>query len=323
MDSWSFLHVSDLQPGSRRSFRFNPSQNENGMTAYRQLEAIDDVDLLIVGGDLTRDGSIHDFEYEEARAKLKALSYPYYAIPGNMDTCNKHTSLDGATGREDPRLNVTEHQLDNFAKFFGEFPWSFVHKNVRFSGFYAAVAGSGFPQEARMWEWLENELPNLDTAEHHVMNMHYTLFFDELNEPNWDITKKEEYQRWYFTIDNPHRARMFDAFKKSNVGIVTSGHIHCRRPEQIIEGIRFYRCAGIAMRQWEDAWPNAEPALGFYRFDVTETGITDTFIPLELESKAQGAYGLGGHPREEERDYSLAWEAPPVRFLQDAAGGRA
>ena len=323
MDSWSFLHVSDLQPGSRRSFRFNPSQNENGMTAYQQLEAIDDVDLLIVGGDLTRDGSIHDFEYEEARAKLEALSYPYYAIPGNMDTCNKHTSLDGATGREDPRLNVTEHQLDNFAKFFGEYPWSFVHKNVRFSGFYAAVAGSGFPQEARMWEWLENELPNLDPAEHHVMNMHYTLFFDELNEPNWDITKKEEYQRWYFTIDNPHRARMFDAFKKSNVGIVTSGHIHCRRPEQIIEGIRFYRCAGIAMRQWEDAWPNAEPALGFYRFDVRETGITDTFIPLEFESKAQGAYGLGGHPRAEERDYSLAWEAPPVEFLQDAAGGRA
>jgi predicted MPP superfamily phosphohydrolase len=316
MEDWSFLHVSDLQPGSLRSFRFNPAQNENGMTAYRQLSAITDADLLIVGGDLTRDGSFHDFEYEEAKAKLDALPYPYRAIPGNMDTCNKHTPVPGATGRDDPRLNVTQHQLDNFAKFFGEFPWSFVHKNVRFSGFYAAVAATGYPHEARMWEWLENELPNLEPTEHHVMNMHYTLFFDDLNEPNWDITTKDEYQRWYFTIDNPHRSRMFEAFKASNVEIVTSGHIHCRRPEQVVEGIRFYRCAGIAMRQWEDAWPDSEPALGFYRFDVTDEGICDTFMPLEFESKAEGAYGKGGHPHAEERDYSLAQVPPPEVFLK-------
>ena len=69
MEPWSFLHVSDLQPGSRRSFRLNPAQHENGMTAYRMLGEITDVDLLIVGGDLTRDGSIHDFEFEEAKAK--------------------------------------------------------------------------------------------------------------------------------------------------------------------------------------------------------------------------------------------------------------
>ena len=312
---WSFLHVSDLQPGSPRSFRFNPRQHENGQTAYRQLGAIDDVDLLLVGGDLTRDGSIHDFEYEEAKAKLDALPYPYNAIPGNMDTCNKHTSVGGATGRDDPRLNVTAAQLDNFAKFFGEFPWSFVHKNVRFSGFYAAVAGSGLPHEERMWAWLENELPGLETVEHHVMTMHYTLFVDDPNEPTWNITKKEEYQRWYFSIDEPHRSRMFEAFKKTGVEIVFSGHIHCRRPEQVVDGIRFYRCAGIAMRQWPDAWPDAEPPLGFYRFDVTDEGISDTFIPLEYESEAEGAYGLGGHPREEERDYSLALEKPPEEFL--------
>ena len=45
---WSFLHVCDLQPGSRRSFRFNPAQNENGMTAYRQMGKIEGIDLLLV-----------------------------------------------------------------------------------------------------------------------------------------------------------------------------------------------------------------------------------------------------------------------------------
>ena len=76
------------------------------------------------------------------------------------------------------------------------------------------------------------------------------------------------------------------------------------------------------MRQWQDAWPNAEPPLGFYRFDVTEKGIADTFIPLEYESTAEGAYGLGGHPKEKERDYSLALEAPPAEFLRDTAEGQ-
>ena len=74
------------------------------------------------------------------------------------------------------------------------------------------------------------------------------------------------------------------------------------------------------MRQWPDAWPDAEPPLGFYRFDVTDEGISDTFIPLEYESEAEGAYGLGGHPREEERDYLLALEKPPEEFLKSRAG---
>ena len=46
----------------------------------------------------------------------------------------------------------------------------------------------------------------------------------------------------------------------------------------------------------------------FYRFDVTDAGITDTFIPLARESQSTAGYGPGGHPNPEERDYSLSWE---------------
>jgi hypothetical protein len=42
------------------------------------------------------------------------------------------------------------------------------------------------------------------------------------------------------------------------------------------------------------------------RFDVTDAGINETFVPLQYESRAEGAYGPGGHPPPEERDYSLA-----------------
>lgn len=307
MKPWTFLHACDMQPGSPRSFRFSPRFMENWQTAKKQLAEME-ADLLLVGGDLTRDGSIHDFEFDAAKADFDSLPYQYHVIPGNMDTGNKHTQIDGASGRDDRRLNVTDGQLDNFMKFFGQFPWSFVHKEVRFSGFYAAVAGSGRPHEARMWDWLENELPSLPRAKHHVMTMHYPLFITELDEPNRNHTIKEEYNDWYFSIDQPHRSRIFAAFKASGVEIALSGHIHCRRPVQVADGIRFYKCAGIGFPQWATKWDDGDPALGFFRFDVTGDGIIETFIPLEHESTLEGGYGPGGHPRPEERDYSLAWE---------------
>ena len=308
MQPWTFLHTCDMQPGSPRSFRCKQRYLDNWQTAQTQLQNFPNVDLLLVGGDLTRDGSIHDFEFEIAKSEFDSLPYPYHAIPGNMDTCNKHTNQNGATGRDDPRLNVTAEQLDRFQSFFGGFPWTFVHKNVRFSGFYAALAGSGLPHETRMWDWLEHELPALPQTDHHVMTMHYALFMDTLDEPSWDITKRDEYQNWYFSIDQPHRSRIFNAIKATGVSIVLSGHIHCRRPPQTVENIRFYKCAGIAMPQARDRWPDGDFRLGFYRFDVSDAGIQETFVPLTQESTSNEEYGLGGHPRPEERDYSLAWE---------------
>ena len=62
------------------------------------------------------------------------------------------------------------------------------------------------------------------------------------------------------------------------------------------------------MPQGVDRWADGDPTLGFYRFDVTDAGITDTFIPLTRESQSTAGYGPGGHPKPEERDYSLAWE---------------
>ena len=120
---------------------------DNWQTAYRQLQAMEGIDLMVVGGDLTRDGHLHDFEMEMAKRELDALPFPYYAIPGNIEAGNKWTDKNGGTGRKDPDLNMKGEMLDRFATYFGESPWSFIHKNVRFSGVYAAVAGSG----PRLW----------------------------------------------------------------------------------------------------------------------------------------------------------------------------
>lgn len=304
MSNWHFVHVADMQPGSRRSFRFNPKYFENWETARKQIISLKP-ELMVISGDITRDGSTHDFEFEEMKESFDSMNISYRAIPGNMDTGNKHTDKQGPNPeRDDIGLNVTSKQLKNFSRFFGEFPWSFVYKNVRFSGFYGAVTGSGLPEEERMWQWLDN-LKNLPPAQHHVMLMHYTLFIDDLDEPNFDITDPESYGAWYFGIDNPYRGRIFEAFKAANINIVFSGHIHCRRPEQVVDGIRFYKSPATVFSQWADRWENGDPTLGFFHCHVTDQNIEVEFIPLEKVSTATGGWGKGGHIRPEDRDYSL------------------
>ena len=77
---------------------------ENWQTALAQLSELN-ADLLLAGGDLIRDGRLHDFEFEVIRSELELLLYPYCA--GNMDTGNKHADVGGATGRRDIQLSMT------------------------------------------------------------------------------------------------------------------------------------------------------------------------------------------------------------------------
>ena len=305
MRPWTFVHVTDIHVGSPRSYRFQPAFNENWQTARRQIVEIQP-DLLLVGGDLTRDGSLHRFELEAIKADLDALPFPCYVVPGNMDTGNKHTDVSGARpGRDDVSLNLRSEHLAQFSEVFGPAWWSVVHKEVRFSGFCDMVAGSGLPEEEALWRWMEAQREE-PRARHHVWMMHSPLFTESLHEPNYDIRDPEQYVDWYFGIDEPARSRIMEVFKATGAEIVLSGHVHCRKAHEA-EGIRFDIGPSTAFPQWGDRWADGDPALGFLRCDVTEQGIERRFAPLAACSTAEG-YGPGGHPRPDQRDYSLAWE---------------
>ena len=85
MEPWTFVHVADMQPGSPKSYRFMPQLTENWDAARRQIAAIGP-EVILVGGDLTRDGNLHRFELEEMRASLDDFGPPYFVVPGHMDT---------------------------------------------------------------------------------------------------------------------------------------------------------------------------------------------------------------------------------------------
>jgi predicted phosphodiesterase len=307
---WTFVVVADMQPGSPRSFRYNPSWQKNWEQAHAQVLALDP-ELMLVPGDLTRDGSIHRFELEAMKEDLDALPFPVHVIPGNMDTGNKHTDRPGvhrgpARGpnqSSDVELNVTSEELQQFASVFGPLWWSVDHRGVRFSGCADMAINSGLPEERAFWRWAETQVQR-PQADHHVWITHYPPFVQDPDEPDWDI--ETDYRSWYFSIDQPGRRRLLDLFHATGVDLAVSGHVHCHKVFEA-EGIRFEIAPATSFGQWGAHWPDGDDTLGFLRCDVDADGITTTAIPLETTYDLEG-YGPGGHPAPHTRDYSLAWE---------------
>ena len=191
------------------------------------------------------------------------MPFPTFVIPGNMDVGNKRTAGAGAMGDRDHRdIGVNAKRLDLFSSYFGPIHWTFLHRGVRFTGIYAAVAGSGLPHEDRLWRLLER-LPQLPRARHHVAVMHYWPFIETPDEPLWDMGKEDQYLNWYFSIDPPHRQRLLSLLRGAGVEILFCGHVHTGRPVQVVDGLRLYRTAAAGnTAQLEERWPDAETRQG-------------------------------------------------------------
>ena len=57
MKPWNFVYVTDMQPGSPKSFRFKLAWAENWQTARRQIIGLKP-EFMLIGGDVTRDYSL-------------------------------------------------------------------------------------------------------------------------------------------------------------------------------------------------------------------------------------------------------------------------
>lgn len=295
---WSFVHVADMHVGTPRSYRFQPAWNENWITARTQILALKP-EFMVIGGDLTRDGATHRFELEQMKTDLDALPFPCHVIPGNHEVGNKYDPNSSVSIRSD--------YIRLYRSVFKESHWSFIYRGIRFSGFDALLAGSGLPEEEEMWGWLEEQW-NQAPARRHVWFIHPALFVNTLDEPNWAPSKDRE--AWYFTLDDPHRSRIWRIFRATSTTLVISAHIHCRRQLRV-DGITIQFAPATAFPQWSDRWPDGDASLGFLHCLVTEDGIEPRFIPLKNVSSKKG-YGPGGNPPLEGRDYSLAWQKPPL-----------
>ena len=287
--------------GSPRSYRFQPAWNDNWETARRQIIDLQP-DFLLVGGDTTRDGATHIEELESVKADFDRLPFPVHVIPGNHEIGNKYTP--------DSLVAIQSEYLKRYDSVFGGSHWSFVHRDVRFTGFNAFLLGSGLPEEARLRSWMET-LPEAhtasgesDPAKPHVWVMHPALFADRFDEPDFD--PETDRVPWYFVLDAAERRYVFDAMKRTGATDLITAHIHCRRNVEV-GGIRIHFAPSTAFPQWGKRWGDGDDTLGFLRFDVDGTTITPQFVALERVSDRKGS---GGNPPIEGRDYDVAWEQP-------------
>jgi len=295
-DSWKFVHITDIHIGSSDSYRFAPVWNEQWETAAEQIKAINP-ELVLVGGDITRDGDTEPEQFANSIKQLNTLGIPWHLIPGNMDTGNKITNRDGAQpDRKDTQLNITEENLQIFKDQAAPFPWTFTHRGIRFSGCYEIIKDTDLPSAFELDTFLA-ELSELPSADHHIMLNHYPLFVDDIDERHYDITKEDDYLAWYFGVDPEPRKNLLKAYHASSVTHVLSGHIHCRRPPFTIDGITYIKGASTAMKQFGDRWADGDDTLGFQVFTVTPDGIEFEFHPLSRISTRTDGWGPGGHPQ--------------------------
>lgn len=215
-----------------------------------------------------------------------------------MDTGNKITDRSGTRmpARNDLDLNVTEENLEIFKERAAPFPWTFIHRGIRFSGCYEIIKDTALLSATELDAFLD-ELGKLPLADHHIMLNHYPLFVDDIDESAYDITQTDEYLAWYFGMDPAPRKNLINAYQAAGVTHVLSGHIHCRRPSATIDGITYIKGASTALKQFGDRWPDGDDTLGFQVFTVTPDGIEFEFHPLTRESTRTDAWGPDGHPQ--------------------------
>ncbi len=306
-ENWSFVYVADIHVGSPRSYRYQPSWNENWQTARRQIVDLAP-DLLLVGGDLTRDGATHTEELQSIKTDLSNLPMESLVIPGNHEVGNKWSATSPVA--------INSRYLEHYRSVFGPSEWTALRgeglNRVRFTGIDAFKLGSGLPEEADLKRWLEALRPEPDCP-HHVWIIHPALFADHFDENDYDPA--DDRVAWYFGLNRGDRLYLWEIMKSLGVTHVVSGHIHCRRVVEV-DGVQIHLAPATAFPQWGDRWPDGDDTLGFLRFEVADGRIGSEFVPLDRRSSLVG-YGPGGNPPVKGRDYSVAWEQPPLKPVVD------
>lgn len=163
------------------------------------------VDVVLIAGDLTQGGKAQD--QADFQAQIRGFTVPVLVVPGNHDIGNKTTS-------EQPG-SVTTQRIAAFEKAHGPSFWSDTRFGVRIVGINSPLLGSGLPQEAEQWAFLDKELARPSPLPTLLLT-HYPLFTKTPGEPGGV----------YWNIEPEPRKRLLAALKQGGVKTVLSGHLH-------------------------------------------------------------------------------------------------
>jgi 3',5'-cyclic AMP phosphodiesterase CpdA len=163
------------------------------------------VDLVLIGGDLTDDGTREQMAL--FKQKVKQLKAPVLFVPGNRDV--------GVVGIGDIKTSITPEKVRLFAKELGPNWFAREKAGVRVVGINSCLFGSGFKEEEDQWKFLEKELAK-PHAKPTLLLEHYPLFILTADEPRLSTRN----------VQPDLRKRLLALVKQGGVRTVLTGHLH-------------------------------------------------------------------------------------------------
>jgi len=196
----SDLHIAR---GTREEQPFHRGRLERTIAAINAA----DVDLVLVAGDITEDGS--RAEFADFRKLLKKFRAPVWYVPGNHDLGGKII-----VGKRDPKA-VTPARVETYEWQLGPSWFCRELPALRVIGLNASLFGSGLASEARMWEFLQKALAASAPKPTFVL-LHNPLYTRKANEDGGV----------YWNVEPKPRARLLEVIRRAGVCAVLSGHMH-------------------------------------------------------------------------------------------------
>lgn len=164
----------------------NPQPSEDLRNAVNDVNALKDIDFVLVSGDVSNLGDT--VSLKQARHMLEKLHIPYYVVPGNHD------------------IRWSDPQATNFTTIFRADKFTFTHNGYRFIGFTTAPPAkseNGLIQKEDI-DWVKKVLENTEKKMPVFAVTHYPLQTGDVD--NWK--------------------NMTDVLKQYNVIAVLGGHYH-------------------------------------------------------------------------------------------------
>jgi 3',5'-cyclic AMP phosphodiesterase CpdA len=228
---------------------------DNWAAALRHMETCSP-DLVVHVGDLSMDGMHDEAELAYGRAQMDTVPGPWRVIPGN------HDIGDAPSAHVDPEEEVTTTRLARWCDLFGPDRWVIDLGRWRLVGLNAQLLGTGLPQEAEQWDFLEDALCATREARQRLL----LIVHKPIAAPAPEVAEAPPYRY----VSSPARERLFERAKEAGVEAVLSGHVHQAR-ELRVDGVTQL----WAPTTWAVLPDDMQPTLGVKRCGLLELGLPD------------------------------------------------
>lgn len=182
--SFRFVQLSDLHITTK-----NQNATEDLLRCVAQINATDNIDFVVVTGDITEEGDRTSMNM--VKSCLDLLKVPYYTVLGNHET---KWSDSGCTA---------------FGEIFGGERFDFEHKGFLFLGFNSGplmrmALGHVVPQDLA---WMKEKMETAGKDKPVILVTHYPMIDEEMD----------------------NRYEVTDAVRPYNVRLFIGGHYHSNR----------------------------------------------------------------------------------------------